>query len=91
MKDYRFVNETCELIVSEIERLQDDIKLILFGNELYDYDEGIINDKDITDEDINEYMNDIKDLVYEIRKLNDTLKCLNELSEKVSSWSKEEW
>ena len=91
MKDYRFVNETCELIVSEIERLQDDIKLILFGNELYDYDEGIINDKDITDEDINEYMNDIKDLIYEIRKLNDTLKCLNELSEKVSSWSKEEW
>ena len=83
MKNYEFVNETCELIVSEIERLQDDIKLILFGNELYD--EGIINDKDITDEDINEYMNDIKDLIYEIRKLNDTLKCLNELSEKVSS------
>ena len=82
MKNYNFVNETCELIVSEIERLQDDIKLILFGNELYDYDEGIVNDKDITDEDINEYMNDIKDLVYEIRKLNDTLKCLNKLSEK---------
>ena len=89
MKNYNFVNETCELIVSEIEKLQDDIKLILFGNGLYD--EGIVTDKDITDEDINEYMNDIKDLVYEIRKLNDTLKCLNELSEKVSSWSKEEW
>ena len=80
MKNYNFVNETCELIVSEIERLQDDIKLILFGNGLYD--EGIVNDKDITDEDINEYINDIKDLVYEIRKLNDTLKCLNKLSEK---------
>lgn len=89
MKDYRFVNETCELIVSEIERLQDDIKLILFGNGLYE--EGIVTDKDITDEDINDYMNDIKELVYKIRKLDDTLKCLNELSEKVSSWSKEEW
>lgn len=91
MKDYRFVNETCELIVSEIERLQDDIKLILFGNELYDYDEGIVTDKDITDEDIDDYMNDIKELVYKIRKLDDTLNCLNESSEKVSSWSKEEW
>lgn len=91
MKDYRFVNETCELIVNEIERLQDDIKLILFGNELYDYDEGIVTNKDITDEDINDYMNDIKELVYKIRKLDDTLNCLNELSEKVSSWSKEEW
>ena len=89
MKDYRFINETCELIVSEIEKLQDDIKLILFGNGLYD--EGIVSDKDITDEDINDYMNDIKELVYKIRKLDDTLKCLNELSEKVSSWSKEEW
>ena len=89
MKDYRFVNETCELIVSEIEKLQDDIKLILFGNGLYD--EGIVSDKDITDEDINDYMNDIKELVYKIRKLDDTLNCLNELSEKVSSWSKEEW
>ena len=89
MEDYRFVNETCELIVSEIERLQDDIKLILFGNELYE--EGIVTDKDITDEDINDYMNDIKELVYKIRKLDDTLNCLNELSEEVSSWSKEEW
>ena len=89
MEDYRFVNETCELIVSEIERLQDDIKLILFGNGLYK--EGIVSDKDITDEDINDYMNDIKELVYKIRILYDTLKCLNELSEKVSSWSKEEW
>lgn len=89
MKDYRFVNETCELIVSEIEKLQDDIKLILFGNGLYD--EGIVTDKDITDEDINDYMNDIKELVYKIRKLDDTLNCLNELSEEVSSWSKEEW
>ena len=89
MKDYRFINETCELIVSEIEKLQDDIKLILFGNGLYD--EGIVTDKDITDEDINDYMNDIKELVYKIRKLDDTLNCLNELSEEVSSWSKEEW
>ena len=80
MKNYNFVNETCELIVSEIEKLQDDIKLILFGNGLYD--EGIVTDKDITDEDINEYMNDIKELVYKIRKLDDTLNCLNELSEK---------
>ena len=89
MEDYRFVNETCELIVSEIEKLQDDIKLILFGNGLYE--EGIVTDKDITDEDINNYMNDIKELVYKIRKLDDTLNCLNELSEEVSSWSKEEW
>ena len=89
MEDYRFINETCDLIVSEIERLQDDIKLILFGNGLYK--EGIVSDKDITDEDINDYMNDIKELVYKIRILYDTLKCLNELSEKVSSWSKEEW
>ena len=89
MKNYNFVNETCELIVSEIEKLQDDIKLILFGNGLYD--EGIVTDKDITDEDINDYMNDIKELVYKIRKLDDTLNCLNELSEEVSSWSKEEW
>ena len=89
MKDYRFINETCELIVSEIEKLQDDIKLILFGNGLYE--EGIVTDKDITDEDINDYMNDIKELVYKIRKLDDTLNCLNELSEEVSSWSKEEW
>ena len=62
MKNYNFVNETCELIVSEIEKLQDDIKLILFGNGLYK--EGIVTDKDITDEDINDYMNDIKELVY---------------------------
>ena len=89
MKNYNFVNETCELIVSEIEKLHDDIKLILFGNGLYD--EGIITDKDITDEDINDYMNDIKELVYKIRKLDDTLNCLNELNEEVSSWSKEEW
>ena len=89
MEDYRFVNETCELIVSEIERLQDDIKLILFGNGLYE--EGIVTDKDITDEDINDYMNDIKELVYKIRILDYSLNCLNELSEKVSSWSKEEW
>ena len=89
MEDYRFINETCDLIVREIERLQDDIKLILFGNGLYK--EGIVSDKDITDEDINDYMNDIKELVYKIRILYDTLKCLNELSEKVSSWSKEEW
>lgn len=89
MKNYEFINETCELIVSEIEKLQDDIKLILFGNGLYD--EGIVSDKDITDEDINDYMNDIKELVYKIRKLDDTLNCLNELSEEVSSWSKEEW
>ena len=89
MKDYRFINETCELIVSEIEKLQDDIKLILFGNGWYE--EGIVTDKDITDEDINDYMNDIKELVYKIRKLDDTLNCLNELSEEVSSWSKEEW
>lgn len=89
MKNYNFVNETCELIVSEIEKLQDDIKLILFGNGLYD--KGIVSDKDITDENINDYMNDIKELVYKIRKLDDTLNCLNELSEEVSSWSKEEW
>ena len=89
MKNYNFVNETCELIVSEIEKLQDDIKLILFGNGLYD--EGIVTDKDISDEDIDDYMNDIKELVYKIRKLDDTLNCLNELSEEVSSWSKEEW
>ena len=89
MKNYEFINETCELIVSEIEKLQDDIKLILFGNGLYD--EGIVSDKDITDEDINDYMNDIKELVYKIRKLDDTLNCLNELSEEISSWSKEEW
>ena len=89
MKNYNFVNETCELISNEIERLENDINLILFGN--YDYDEGIVNDEDITDEDINEYINDIKDLVYEIRKLNDILKYLNKLNEKVSSWSKEEW
>ena len=89
MKNYKFVNETCELIVSEIEKLQDDIKLILFGNGLYD--EGIVTDKDITDEDINDYMNDIKELVYKIRKLDNTLNCLNELNEEVSSWSKEEW
>ena len=89
MKNYNFINKTCELIVSEIEKLQDDIKLILFGNGLYE--EGIVTDKDITDEDINDYMNDIKELVYKIRKLDDTLNCLNELSEEVSSWSKEEW
>ena len=89
MKNYEFINETCELIVNKKKKLQDDIKLILFGNGLYD--EGIVSDKDITDEDINDYMNDIKELVYKIRKLDDTLNCLNELSEEVSSWSKEEW